>query len=409
MVTPKGWESRSIGDFLEFKNGLNKGKEYFGYGIPIVNYIDVYHHRGLHAGDIQGRVSLEREEIRRFAVRKGDVFFTRTSETPDEVGISSVLLDDLPDGVFSGFVLRGRPKNDQLDIRYSMYCFSTKAVREAIIRSCTYTTRALTNGNVLSRINILVPNTREQRAIADQIGDLDELIASLDSTLAKQRDVRKGVAQQLSTGSLRLPSFHDEWFRVRLASLGSFQKGSGISRADAGTGTIPCIRYGEIYTTYDDYAFAAVTGISREVAEQATRINAGNIVFACTGETKEDIGKCVAYLSQRTAYAGGDTQVFSPNPGIDPVFLSSLLNASDAQRQKAALGQGDAVVHISEESLKAIELRLPCVHEQEAIAKALTDIDSEIDATERKLEKYKQIRQGMMRELLTGHIRLVQE
>ena len=409
MVIPKGWESRPIGDFLEFKNGLNKGKEYFGYGTPIVNYMDAYHHRGLHASDIQGRVSLEREEIRRFAVKKGDVFFTRTSETPDEVGISSVLLDDLPDGVFSGFVLRGRPKSTELLPDYCKYCFSTQAVREAIVKSCTYTTRALTNGNVLSRINILVPSTREQQAIADQIGDLDKLITSLNDTLAKQRDARKGVAQQLLTSSLRLPNYHDEWISVRLASLGSFQKGSGISRADAGTGTIPCIRYGEIYTTYGDYTYATVTGISHEVAEQATRINTGNIIFACTGETKEDIGKCVAYLSERTAYAGGDTQVFSPNAGIDPVFLSSLLNASNARRQKAALGQGDAVVHISEESLSAIELRLPCMHEQEAIAKVLIDIDSVIDATERKVEKYKQIRQGMLRELLTGNIRLVQE
>ena len=100
MVTPNGWELRPIGDFLEFKNGLNKGKEYFGYGTPIINYMDVYHHRGLHASDIQGRVSLDSDEIRRFAVRKGDVFFTRTSETPEEVGISSVLLDECSAGLF---------------------------------------------------------------------------------------------------------------------------------------------------------------------------------------------------------------------------------------------------------------------------------------------------------------------
>ena len=162
MVTPKGWESRPIGDFLEFKNGLNKGKEYFGYGTPIVNYMDVYRHRGLHASDIQGRVSLEREEVRRFAVKKGDVFFTRTSETPDEVGISSVLLDDLIDGVFSGFVLRGRLKSTKLLPDYCKYCFSTQAVREAIVKSCTYTTRALTNGRVLSNIEVLLPSTIEQ-------------------------------------------------------------------------------------------------------------------------------------------------------------------------------------------------------------------------------------------------------
>lgn len=409
MVTPNGWELRPIGDFLEFKNGLNKGKEYFGYGTPIVNYMDVYHYRGLHASDIQGRVSLESDEIRRFAVRKGDVFFTRTSETPDEVGISCVLLDELPDGVFSGFVLRGRPKNNELDMLYSMYCFSTKAVREAIVKSCTYTTRALTNGNVLSRITILVPDKHEQRAIAIRIGDIDRLIELLNSVLTKQLNIRAGVAQQLLSGSLRLPGFDESWVDTKLGLLGSFEKGSGISRSDAGTGTIPCIRYGEIYTAYDAYTFVARTGIAPEVAEKATRINTGDIVFACTGETKEDIGKCVAYVSEQIAYAGGDTQVFTPKTEVDSVFLSSLLNSSDIRRQKAARGQGDAVVHISESSLKAIELQLPSLKEQQAIAKTLIDIDDEIEITRRKIEKYQVIRQGMMRELLTGHIRLVQE
>ena len=135
----------------------------------------------------------------------------------------------------------------------------------------------------------------------------------------------------------------------------------------------------------------------------------GDIVFACTGETKEDIGKCVAYMSNTIGYAGGDTHVFTPNRGIDPVFLSSLLNTSEVRRQKAAYGQGDAVVHISGDSLKAIELCIPPYEEQQAIAKVLMDFDNEIAANEHKLEKYRQIRQGMMRELLTGHIRLVQE
>lgn len=108
----KEWPVFNIGDILDFKNGLNKGKEFFGCGTPIVNYTDVYHNSGLKQKDIQGKVTLSKEEVRRFEVRKNDVFFTRTSETPDEVGLSAVLLEDIPDCVFSGFVLRGRPKND---------------------------------------------------------------------------------------------------------------------------------------------------------------------------------------------------------------------------------------------------------------------------------------------------------
>ena len=77
MVKP--WETTTIGDFLDFKNGLNKGKEFFGYGTPIVNYTDVYKNRGLMSNDIRGRVCLTPDEIQRFNVCKNDVFFTRTS------------------------------------------------------------------------------------------------------------------------------------------------------------------------------------------------------------------------------------------------------------------------------------------------------------------------------------------
>lgn len=73
MVKP--WDTATIGDFLDFKNGLNKGKDFFGYGTPIVNYTDVYKKRSLKKADIRGKVSLTPDEIHRFDVRKNDIFF----------------------------------------------------------------------------------------------------------------------------------------------------------------------------------------------------------------------------------------------------------------------------------------------------------------------------------------------
>lgn len=261
----------------------------------------------------------------------------------------------------------------------------------------------------VANVVILAPNREEQRAISSRLGELDELISCLSRLVDKQRTVRNALAASLLSGDIRLSGFSDSWDSSYLAQLGSVRKGAGISRDETGSGSIPCIRYGDIYTSYSAYAFETITGISRAVADKATALKYGDIVFACTGETKEDIGKCVAYMLDKTGYAGGDTQVLTPIPGIDPVFLSLLLNSQKIQTQKAALGQGDAVVHISGDSLKAIRLCLPSYEEQQAIAKVIIDFDREISATERKLEKYKQIRQGMMRELLTGHIRLVQE
>lgn len=193
------WESLKIGNLLEFKNGLNKGKEFFGEGIPIVNYMDVYSKPGIHAAELEGRVRLSKDEIKRFEVRKGDVFFTRTSETVNEVGYASVLLDDVEDGVFSGFVLRGRPKNDKLDILYCQYCFSTPEIRRAIIVGATYTTRALTSGTYLSTIPILLPKPDEQHAIAEAIMAADERLTAERERLKKLEHIKRGLMDDLLT------------------------------------------------------------------------------------------------------------------------------------------------------------------------------------------------------------------
>ena len=190
---------------------MNKGKEFFGYGTPIVNYTDVYRKRGLTKSDVRGKVNLTRDEIHRFDARKNDVFFTRTSETPEEVGMSSVLLDDIDDCVFSGFVLCGRPKNDMFVPEYCKYCFTTEAIRSAIIMGCTYTTRALTNGTQLSAIEIVVPPKPEQEAIAKSLTEIDDLISSLEKLITKKKAIKQGAMQELLTGKRRLPGFSGEW------------------------------------------------------------------------------------------------------------------------------------------------------------------------------------------------------
>lgn len=199
------WKKIKIGDFLEFKNGLNKNKEFFGSGTPIINYMDVYKNRSMTKEMINGKVTLSLEEIKRYEVKKNDVFFTRTSEIPEEVGISSVLLEDIENCVFSGFILRGRPKNELITPEYSKYCFSIKSVREKIIKNCTFTTRALTNGKQLSEIELLVPvDLKEQNQIAEIITTMDEEIKMLELEKNKIKDMKKGAMDDLLTGRIRL-------------------------------------------------------------------------------------------------------------------------------------------------------------------------------------------------------------
>jgi type I restriction enzyme S subunit len=199
------WEKVYLGDLFTFKNGLNKGKEFFGFGTPIVNYMDVFENAGIFCSKLEGRVSLTTQEIKNFDVRKGDVLFTRTSETPDEVGMAAVILDDPDQTVFSGFVLRGRPKTDRLCDSFKAYCFRSSFVRNQIIAKASYTTRALTNGRILSAVVLsLPPSKAEQTAIAQLLADMDGELAALAAKRAKTVALKAGMMQTLLTGQVRL-------------------------------------------------------------------------------------------------------------------------------------------------------------------------------------------------------------
>ena len=197
-----------------------------------------------------------------------------------------------------------------------------------------------------------------------------------------------------------------DWEVKQLSTIGKFTKGQGIRKEEATIGEIPCIRYGELYTSHNDYIKEYFSFISKETAKTARRLKPGDILFAGSGETKEEIGKCAAFIDNIEAYAGGDIVILSPVE-VSPLFLGYLLNAQNIQKQKASKGQGDAIVHISANQLGSIQIPLPPTKsEQTAIATALSDTDALIENLEKLIAKKRNIKQGVMQELLTGRKRL---
>lgn len=199
---------------------------------------------------------------------------------------------------------------------------------------------------------------------------------------------------------------NNSWKSVTLSQIGTFQKGSGISRAESNSGVLPAVRYGELYTVHNNYVRTYTSHISREVANKALRVHYGDVLFACSGETKEDIAKCAAIIDNSEVYAGGDIIVLSPTTEVDPIFLGFILNTPNVIQQRAQKAQGDAIVHISADSIKSIEITVPEYAEQVKIAKVLYDIDTLIVNLEKLITKKKAIKQGAMQELLTGKRRL---
>lgn len=199
----------------------------------------------------------------------------------------------------------------------------------------------------------------------------------------------------------------EDWEIMTFDELGTFSKSSGVSRAESNTGNIPCIRYGELYTHHNDYIKAYNSYISKTVASKAKLLQYGDVLFAASGETKEEIGKSAAFVNSCEAYAGGDIIILSTNSQLcDAKYIGYASNAPYVTKQKATKGQGDAVVHITSEAIKTISVNIPPIAEQRAIAEALSDVDGLIAALDKKIAKKRLLKQGAMQQLLTGKKRL---
>lgn len=341
-------------------------------------------------------------------LKDGDLIFADTAE--DETTGKAVEVQGVrPRMAVAGLhTVACRPQGEIFAPRYLGYYINSAAYHNQLLPLMTGTKVTSVSRAGFASTYVAIPPKSEQEKIAEALSDVDALLAAMTKLIEKKRAIKQGAMQQLLTGKKRLAGFSGKWVEKRLGDCGSFSKGAGISRAQANSGNIPAIRYGELYTTHQDYVKAFETFISEDVAKTSTRLTRGDIVFACSGETKEEIGKCAAFIGDEVAYAGGDLIIFSPTDGYDSLFLAFELNAPFCSSQKAAAGQGDAVVHIRQNSLAELVVHMPItLAEQQAIASVLSDMDAEIAALESKRAKYESIKQGMMQELLTGKARLV--
>ncbi len=394
-LIPDDWEVITIGEVYDFKNGLNKAKEFFGYGVPIINYTDVYNNKGITKDIIKGKVYLNKDEIKRFNTQKGDVFFTRTSETPDEVGLTSVLLEDIENCVFSGFILRARPKKNLFDLCYCKYCFSTNSIRNFIIQNCTYTTRALTNGTVLSKIYLPLPPLQEQQRIAKALSDVDTLISTTEKLIQKKKNIKQGAMQNLLTGKKRLPGFGpqtkspaykqtelgpipEDW---EVKSLDEMLKiGHGKDYKNLKSGNVPVYGTGGYMTSVNDFLYEGETVcIGRKGTIDKPQYHSGKI------------------WTVDTLFYTYDFKSLNPKYLFYKFCLIDWLSMNEAS----------GVPSLTAKNIEDIQIAIPTEEEQTAIANVLSSMDKEIETLNTKLEKYRNLKTAMMQQLLTGKIRLV--
>lgn len=379
-VIPDDWEVKKLGEIADIKTGLFGSslheKDYVEDGTPIIT-VEHLSEKGVVHVNLPMVSDADKKRLSTYILKTGDIVFSRVGS----VDRNSLISDAENGWLFSSRLLRIRIISQNINSAYLSYHFHQESTKQRIRSVAVGQTMASLNTKILKNIEVVLPLTLpEQKAIALSLSDTDALIAACDRAITKKRNIKQGAMQQLLTGKKRLPSFSGEWEVKKLGELLKVRHGKSQHNVVDQNGEFP--------------------------------------VLATGGE----IGRAKTYLYDKPSVLIGrkgtiDIPQYMDIPfwTIDTLFYTEILinafpkfifyrfNLIDWYSYNEASG----VPSLNAKTIEDIEVHSPPLPEQKAIAQILSDMDAEIAALEKKRDKYKAIKQGMMQELLTGKTRLV--
>ena len=266
------------------------------------------------------------------------------------------------------------------------------------------------NSQIVKQIPVIIPPLPEQTAIATALSDTDALIESLEKPIAKKRLIKQGAMQALLTGKKRLDGFSGEWEVKRLGEVGFTYGGiTGKTKNDFYCGSSQYIPFLNIIgNVIIDVENLEQVNISE--SECQNQVKKGDLFFNGSSETPEEVGMCAVLLDDlKNVYLNSFCFGFRffESVKMDELFLAYFFRSGVGRSLLYFLAQGATRYNLSKTNFLKLKISIPSIQEQTAIAQILSDMDSEIAALETKLDKTRQLKQGMMQELLTGRIRLI--
>lgn len=259
-------------------------------------------------------------------------------------------------------------------------------------------------------INIPPSETGEENRIVEALSDVDDLISTLQTLIEKKRNIKQGVMQELLSGKRRLPGFKDEWEKKKIGTIGYTYNGlSGKSKEDFVEGNCYYITFLNILKNpiINEDIFERVYV---SPSENQNEVLAGDLFFNTSSETPEEVGFCSTIINNvehlyLNSFCFGFRLI---DPNVLNTYLAYYFRSKEARILMSRLANGVTRFNLSKKKMKAASILLPpSREEQEAIVNVLLDMDSEISILEKRLDKYKALKQGMMQQLLTGKIRLI--
>lgn len=234
----------------------------------------------------------------------------------------------------------------------------------------------------------LVPQRKEE-------GTAKELLAEIraeKARLIKEKKIKKSKPLPEITDEEKPFDIPESWEWVRLGDIGALVRGSGIKRSETTAEGKPCVRYGELYTTYRTRFSSVMSHTSEEVFNKSKKVHKNDILMALTGENKWDIALAVVYEGEEEVAMGGDMTKWEYH-GMNPIYLTMVINSPYGIACKRNMATGDIIVHISNNKLSEIVLPIPPLAEQHRIVAKIEELQPDIDAYDEAQTKLQAIEQ----------------
>ena len=395
-IVPEDWLQYTIGQLIDFEGGSQPNKSVFRSTLK-AGYVRLIQIRDYKTDRFETYVP--RNLARRFCA-ENDTMIGRYGPPIFQIlrGLS---------GAYNVALIKAKPRQE-INQDYAYY-FLTQEKLFAFVEKLSQRSSGQTGvdlkelrGYPLSPpLPTLPPTKAEQEAIAKALGDADALIESLEQLLAKKRQLKQGAMQELLTGKKRLPGFSGRWEVKRLGDVIEKIVGGGTpSRANPQYwgNEIPWVTVKDFATFNPRHSQEAITRIGLQNSASHL-IPMGTLITS----TRMALGKAVVY--EVDVAINQDLKALFPNSDLSSQYLFFWFQYYGQSIDD--LGSGSTVKGISLPDLKKIEIQLPLRPEQAAITAMLSDMDVEITGLHAKLAKARQLKQGMMQELLTERIRLV--
>jgi type I restriction enzyme S subunit len=392
---PVEWKVERLDSLFSFKNGVNAGKEDYGKGVKFINVSEIFNNNSIQADAIPGSVAVSEDVVEKYAVKRGDVLFNRTSETQEEIAFAAVYLDD-EKVVFGGFVIRARSVNDKMNDQFKKYCFQSSLFRKQVMAKGQGAVRANIGQNDLGTVKIHLPPLPEQQKIATILSTWDRAIALTRQLLQEKEAQKKGLMQWLLTGKVRVKGFEGTWKQHQLGELFTERKETG-------------------YTQLPLLAITADRGVilrdelekkdtSNDNKSKYKRIRPGDI-----GYNTMRMWQGRSAVSNLEGIVSPAYTVVVPKQSIDVVFMGMLFQLPKTIHDFWRYSQGlvGDTLNCKYPSFSLVKVSIPSdKKEQTAIAAILTQADEEIRLLREKERALQAQKKGLMQRLLTGKVRV---